>query len=1110
MDQDPDQNIQTPEQIEPSQSGPSITDKAADMGHSLHQGAKTARDVLGKAAGGGGDGIGGGGGVGDALGKGLGALSGGKSGGAGGGLGKSLDGMKSGTDKTPSMLKGMENDAKPHDPSSGEGGDKNPASADFKKKAGGAAQKTAQAVDDAVQTAKDVQNVSRAVGSGGTDVAADLAIAKELAAHPVATAKRYGRVGLYVGGFFALQFLVVVAIVGVLFFGVYKVYLTAKEAASSPAAAASLAFSLNGDMASYLAEAVTQLTYERDVATAKAEGRLFAQEGPNKNFDLSAREVNPETEKMYDAWDSAGIAEKFLDDYNAKIVPNGTKDRQVESFDASAWDLYIGNKNIGTLESERAQAAISTFTEDATHWKDIYMRASFKGASKKSFAVKSHKLELPDSEKNLDKSRVNITKKLVDDTLTPITTKSRSYYDCLIEGGEKCLKLGLGSKEAAGNIPGSAARNSKQAKLVSAKISEGKLASFAKTKSDEVAGEASTYKGKSSLAANIITDTSDTVLSSILPENSDSKEPDATTLLQMYDRFQTALDNENYSRVVYDKTSAQSVSGSMNYFVAGGQLLNNEMGLLDSWAFTENLSVLEESPIFRASVLGNSGVFAQSANTTSNQSCQKVYDDEAPVKKAGEEDPERPIKSSACFKQALIPNIAEFKQEKDLNVIYKQLEERRDALDNEPSEDGSFWENIVDKVASIQSLTDGTIRTSPVATKSVKIDSSLSPDLDAYNNQVYGVARTGAEINGEAYDTMKMAADSIWSSAGVDETYSTGGKYLNKEEVAQNVRYAQKMEKLQFANKSLSTRLFAITDSKSLTGKLALLTPTNRDDGAKKTFALFSPTNLTSAVASRMMPATFAQAAEDPNPTNAAVIGIGIGDPVNSQSSKERWDSNNCAAGGPEQESTKPADVPFTLPSKTNVCKRDSMLAIYATCYLSSSVDCDPGGVSDSGVPPSGGTGAKGVDTSGIACAGDVTSERIVEIAGGTKRKLCDYGAVRDVDASWSTNVSEMLTEAAGEVSLAGSGFRTAASQIQLREEHCGPTQFDIYEKKASLCRPPTARPGTSNHELGLAIDFTNCSTRSTACYRWLANNAGKFGVKNLPSEAWHWSVNGR
>lgn len=46
------------------------------------------------------------------------------------------------------------------------------------------------------------------------------------------------------------------------------------------------------------------------------------------------------------------------------------------------------------------------------------------------------------------------------------------------------------------------------------------------------------------------------------------------------------------------------------------------------------------------------------------------------------------------------------------------------------------------------------------------------------------------------------------------------------------------------------------------------------------------------------------------------------------------------------------------------------------------------------------------------------------------------------------------------------SGWRSEASQISLRQQHCGGTQYDIYQKPSSQCSPPTAIPGTSNHEV--------------------------------------------
>ena len=96
---------------------------------------------------------------------------------------------------------------------------------------------------------------------------------------------------------------------------------------------------------------------------------------------------------------------------------------------------------------------------------------------------------------------------------------------------------------------------------------------------------------------------------------------------------------------------------------------------------------------------------------------------------------------------------------------------------------------------------------------------------------------------------------------------------------------------------------------------------------------------------------------------------------------------------------------------------------------------------------------------------------------------------------------------------LRGGGFRDSAAQVATRRANCGPTYYDIYEKPSNQCRPPTARPGRSMHERGLAIDFTShgslITSRSSAAFRWLEANAARYGLYNLPSEPWHWSTNG-
>lgn len=74
---------------------------------------------------------------------------------------------------------------------------------------------------------------------------------------------------------------------------------------------------------------------------------------------------------------------------------------------------------------------------------------------------------------------------------------------------------------------------------------------------------------------------------------------------------------------------------------------------------------------------------------------------------------------------------------------------------------------------------------------------------------------------------------------------------------------------------------------------------------------------------------------------------------------------------------------------------------------------------------------------------------------------------------------------------VVNSGFRSRNEQAKLYDE-LGPGK--------------AAKPGTSNHEKGNAIDFVD----TPGAYEWLRRNASKFGFhNNIPHEPWHYSLNG-
>jgi D-alanyl-D-alanine carboxypeptidase len=125
----------------------------------------------------------------------------------------------------------------------------------------------------------------------------------------------------------------------------------------------------------------------------------------------------------------------------------------------------------------------------------------------------------------------------------------------------------------------------------------------------------------------------------------------------------------------------------------------------------------------------------------------------------------------------------------------------------------------------------------------------------------------------------------------------------------------------------------------------------------------------------------------------------------------------------------------------------------------------------------------------------------------------CPGGGSLTVDSSLAANLSALLGAAsAAGLNMCGGGYRDPAGQVALRRSHCGSSHYAIYEAPSSACSPPTARPGTSMHERGLAIDFTcggGTIGRGSACFGWLANHAAGYGLHNLPSEPWHWSADG-
>jgi hypothetical protein len=150
-------------------------------------------------------------------------------------------------------------------------------------------------------------------------------------------------------------------------------------------------------------------------------------------------------------------------------------------------------------------------------------------------------------------------------------------------------------------------------------------------------------------------------------------------------------------------------------------------------------------------------------------------------------------------------------------------------------------------------------------------------------------------------------------------------------------------------------------------------------------------------------------------------------------------------------------------------------------------------------------TGGSGGGTGGSG-GGSVTVPVI------TRPGLTTVGGIT-VASSIAGNLSSLLSAAsAAGFNLGGSGYRDSSAQIQLRREHCGTSDYAIYQMPPEQCSPATAIPGRSKHEQGLAVDFTiggRTLSSADAAYRWMVANAPSYGWSPLAGEPWHWSVGG-
>ena len=157
-------------------------------------------------------------------------------------------------------------------------------------------------------------------------------------------------------------------------------------------------------------------------------------------------------------------------------------------------------------------------------------------------------------------------------------------------------------------------------------------------------------------------------------------------------------------------------------------------------------------------------------------------------------------------------------------------------------------------------------------------------------------------------------------------------------------------------------------------------------------------------------------------------------------------------------------------------------------------------------------------DYTGVQCSAGSTDGGTFDatVDGGTSKIRICLVTVGNSTAKVNSLIAEKIKQMMEAAHAAGvnitpeSDFRSSAKQAALYEQNC----------PGGTCSVATAKPGTSQHERGLAVDWglngqticfpnSTCPAGSNAGYDWLMANSKNYGFYKLDSEAWHFSTSG-
>lgn len=363
-----------------------------------------------------------------------------------------------------------------------------------------------------------------------------------------------------------------------------------------------------------------------------------------------------------------------------------------------------------------------------------------------------------------------------------------------------------------------------------------------------------------------------------------------------------------------------------------------------------------------------------------------------------------------------------------------------------------------------------------------------------------------------------------------------GGIVLSNEEIAHINQEMMQREVDDFKSQSVMAKLFNPRLKGSLAQQALLTTPTSPSSALAALPSM--PMRSLGLITSPKVNAAKITA----NPFNMPIYGYTPNDPI-FEADPSLYTDEACSVSAMAREDSynnDHPDWPIGVYNTSDPCALEKM--VVGVMLASAGVDDDEYSLPDPTMPStdvpsttSPGAGGdypipenaelladgkwrlkKNADYSAVPCPSELGVGRVERNPGtGTTVRVCTIDG-QSVTSVIAQRTLDMIAAAAQQgINLTiSSGYRSYEQQQRVYNRNCG----------GGRCNPPTAVPGTSNHEFGVAIDFglnnvqlcrrptprATCNPGENVGYDFLVREGAKYGFHKLPMEAWHWSMDGR